>query len=103
MKRDGEIRPSRPDQPHAALELPDFLCHIVHAFGFHQDDGKPSEPRDVFRPVFGADTTPGFIPVPVEDVVTTIFDIPMALIGLKDLLGMRLGRGAACDAISHIS
>ncbi len=89
------------DQPHTALELPDFLRHTGHAFSFDQANGKPSEPRDVFRPVFGTDTAPVFIPVPVEDIVTTILNAPMAPIGDEDLLRGGLVWWATGDAIGQ--
>jgi len=71
------------DQPYATLELPDFLCRAGHACSFNQTNGKPSKPGDVSQPVFGANTAPVFIPVPVEDIVTAPLNTPMAPIGLN--------------------
>lgn len=90
------------DQSHVPMQLPHFLRHTGDAFGFDEADGEPSEPRDIFGTVAGANAAPVFIEVPVEDVVTTILDAPMAPIGCEDLLGRCLVRGTAGDAIGDV-
>jgi hypothetical protein len=82
--------------------MPHLLRHTVCAFGFDEADSEPSEPRDIFRTVTGADTAPVFIEVPVENIVTAILDTPMAPIGLENLPGISLGRGTARDAIGEV-
>ena len=68
------------------MQLPHFLRHTGDAFGCDEADGEPSEPREVFGAMPGADAAPILIDVPVEDRVTTILDAPIAPIGCEDLL-----------------
>ena len=74
----------------------------VHPLGCDEADREPSEPRDVFGTVPGPDAAPVFIEVPVENRVATILNAPMAPIGLENLLGISLVRGAAGHAIGDV-
>ena len=69
-------------------ELPHLLGDAPYAFGFDHANGEPSQPGDVLRAVPGADSTPVFIVVPVEDVVTAVLDRPVAAVGREHALGI---------------
>ena len=85
------------------MQLAHLLRHTIHAFGFDEAEGEPSESRDVFGTVAGADAAPVFIEVPVQDVVTAILDAPVAPVCFEDLLGVGLVWGAAGNAVGEFS
>jgi hypothetical protein len=84
------------------MEVPHLLRHTVHAFSFDEADGESSEPRDVVGAMSRADTTSVFIKVPVENVMATILDTPMASIGDEELLRRGLIGRAAREAIGEL-
>jgi hypothetical protein len=82
-----------------AIELTHFLGNASYTFGFYDADGESSESSDVFRAVTGADSAAIFVIIPINDVVATIFDTPMAPVCIEKLLGVGLLRGSARDAV----
>jgi hypothetical protein len=90
------------DQPDVTGELPHFLRNASHALGFDDSDGKTTEPGDVFRAVAGAYAAAVFIKIPVQDVVTAVFNGPVTTIDGKELWCVSFVRGSAGDAVGDI-
>ena len=90
------------EQPRVPVQLTDFLRDVADALGLDQADGKPTEPRDVFRAVSGADAAAIFVVVPVENVVAAIFDRPVSAVDLEDAFGIGLLRWAAGDSVGDL-
>ena len=72
------------------MELPHFVRHTFYTLGFHDTDGEASKAGDIFWAVTGAYPTSVFIIIPVDDVVTAIFDAPVASVCFEHLLGVGL-------------
>lgn len=90
------------DQSDIAIELAHFLGDTSDAFGFDQTDGEAAESRDIFRAVAGSDSTSVFIIVPIQDMVTAIFNDPMSSVNGEETLGIGLFGGSACDAVDDL-
>ncbi len=84
------------------MELPHLLRHTVHPLGFDDTHGKAAQTGDVVRAVAGSNPAAVFVKVPVEDVMATIFDAPMAAVGLEHLFGVGLLRGSAGDPVGEL-
>ena len=83
-------------------ELPHFLRHAAHAFGFDDADGKASQAGGIFRSVTGSYPAAVFVKVPVKGVMTAILDAPVAAVGYQYLLGVGLLRGSAGDPVGKL-
>lgn len=90
------------DQSDIAVELAHFLGDTSDAFGFDQTDGETAKSRDIFRAVAGSDSTSVFIIVPIQDMVTAIFNDPMTPVDGEEALGIGLFGGSAGDAIGDL-
>ena len=91
------------DQADIAGQFSHFLGYATYAFGFNDSNGESAESGDVFRTVAGADPTAIFIVIPIEDIVTAIFNGPVAPIHLEDALGIGLLGRSTGDAVSHFA
>ena len=72
------------DLTDVACELSHFLCNATSASGFDEGNGKTPQPRDVFRAISGSYPATVFVVVPVNDVMATVFDAPVAAVYSKD-------------------
>ena len=77
------------------------MCDTAYLFRFDDPDGESAQPGDIFRAVTGTDSTPVFIVVPVDDIMTTILNRPMAAVNLEDTLWAGLVCRSTGDAVSH--
>ena len=89
------------DHPSIAREFSHFLSDAADTFGFDDTDGKSPEACHVFRPVTGSYPAAVFVVVPVDDVVTAIFDAPMETVGTQNTLCIGLFRCSAGDTICY--
>ena len=67
-----------------AGELSHFLSNAACASGFDEGNGKTPQPSDVFRAISGSYPAAVFVIVPVDYVMATVFDAPVAAIYSKD-------------------
>ncbi len=67
-----------------------FLRDTANALGFVDPDGKAAESGDIFRAVAGAYSASVLIEIPVEGLVATVFDAPVASIYGKEPLSGRV-------------
>jgi len=79
------------------------LCDTACSFGFDDTDGEASQAGDVFRAIASADAATVLIIVPVEDIMTAVFDAPVAPVGSQHRLRIGLFRGPAGDAIGDFT
>ena len=79
------------------------MCDTACSFGFDDTDGEASQAGDVFRAIASADAATVLIIVPVEDIMTAVFDAPVATVGSEHPLRIRLFRGPAGDAIGDFT
>lgn len=70
------------DQADIEHELPHFLSCTADILGFDNTYGKSSQARHVFRTVADADSAAVFVIVPVDNVMATVFNAPMAAVGV---------------------
>ena len=68
----------------ATCELSHFLCDAASTSGFDEGNGKTPEPSDVFRSISCSYPAAVFVVVPVDYVMATVFDTPVATIYSKD-------------------
>ena len=87
------------DQTDVACELSHFLCNAPCSLGFDDSDGKATESGDVFRAIAGAYAAAVFIEIPVQDVVATVFNSPVATVDGEELLGVCFAGLSAGDAV----
>ena len=78
------------DQAGVARELAHFLGNAPWLFCLDEADGKTAEPGDVFRAVSGAYPASIFVIVPIDDVMATVFDAPVATVCGKDMVRVGL-------------
>ena len=90
------------NQTDVASELSHFLCNTAYAFGFDYPDGKAAEAGDVFRAIAGPYAAAIFIEIPVQDVMATVLDAPVAAIDGKELLCVSLLWGSTGDAVCDV-
>ena len=77
-----------------------IFCATLRApFGFDHSDSEAAKPGYVFRAVAGTDATAVLIVIPIENVVATVLDRPMAAVDLENALRVGLLGGAAGEAI----
>ena len=79
------------------------MCDAAGLLGFDDPDGESAHPCDIFRAVACSDSTPVFIVVPIDDVMTAILDRPMATVNVEDMLWLGLLRRSTGDAVSHFT
>ncbi|MDO8785819.1 MAG: hypothetical protein Q7J12_06330, partial [Syntrophales bacterium] len=70
---------------------------------FDNADGESPQPCDIFGAVAGADSTPVFIIVPIDNVMTTIFNRPMATVNIEDTLWAGWLCRSTGDAVSDFT
>ena len=87
------------DQAYIAGELSHFLGDTANPFGFDEADGESAESSDVFGAVSGADAAAVLVIVPIDDVMATVFDTPVAAVGSEEALGVGLPGCFAGDAV----
>ena len=75
----------------------------AYAFGFDEANGESAQSRDVFWAVTSAYATAVFVIVPIDNVMTAVFDAPVAAVGGKDGLRVGLLRSSAGDAIGDFT
>ena len=76
------------DPAHAACELSHFLGDAPRPAGFDLADGEAAQAGDVFRPMADADAAAVLIKVPIENVVATVLDAPVASVDLENTRGV---------------
>ena len=90
-------------QAYVSCELSHFLWDAAHAFGFDYTNGEATQAGDVLRPVTLGYPAPVFVEVPVDDVVTRVFDTPVTSICEKHALRIGLFRSSTGDAIGDFT
>ena len=76
---------------------------IAYTFEFDAADGKTAQSGNVFRAMAGAYAATVFIIVPIDNVMTAVFDAPVAAVGGKNGFSVGLLRGSAGDAIGDFT
>ncbi len=77
------------------------MCDAAYAFGFDDANGESPQSSDVFRAVTSAYSAAVFVKVPIDNVMTAVFDAPVATIGGKHALGIGLFRSSAGNTICY--
>lgn len=80
-----------------------FLSDVFDSLGFNQTDGEAAQAGDVLGAMAGADAAAVLIVVPIEDVMTAIFDRPVATVDFEQAPSIGLFGGTAGDAIGHLA
>jgi hypothetical protein len=75
------------------------LSDTANPFGFDEADGESAESSDVFRAMASAYAAAVLVIVPIDDVMATVFDTPVATVGSEDALGVGLLGGSTGDAV----
>lgn len=75
----------------------------MHLFGLDDANGKTAQPGHVLRAIASAYAAAVFVIIPVENVMATVFDTPVATVGGKDALSVGLLRGSAGDAVGDFT
>jgi len=79
------------------------LGDAARTFELDDANGKTTQSCDVFRSIADSYSTAVFVVVPVNDVMATVFDSPVASIGGKYATGIGLFRRSAGNAIGDFS
>ena len=79
------------------------MSYTANAFGFDNTDSESPQSGYVFWSVTNAYTAAVFVIVPIDDVMATVFDTPVAAIGGKHLLWVGLVKRSACDAVCNFT
>ena len=61
------------------------MGYATNIFGFDDADAESPQSGHIFWPVTGAKAASVFVIVPIDDVMTTVFDAPVSSVGSKDL------------------
>lgn len=80
------------DLTDVACELSHFLCNAAYTSGFDEGNGKTPQPSDVFRAISSSYPAAVFVIVPVDNVMATVFDAPVAAVYSKDTFRVGLLR-----------
>jgi hypothetical protein len=91
------------DQANIEHELSHFLRDAAYPFGFYDTNGKAAQAGDIFRAMSGTYPAAVFVIVPIDNVMTAVFDAPVAAIGGKHAFGVSLLRGPAGNAIGKFT
>lgn len=75
------------------------MSNAEHTFGFDDTDGKAAESGEVFRAVASAYPATVFIVIPVDDVVTAVFDAPVTTVCGQNTLRISLFRSPTGNAV----
>ena len=74
------------------------MSYIANAFGFDETYGESPEPGYVFRSMTCSYAATVFVVVPIDYVMATVFDTPVAAIGFKYAFWIGLVGCSTCDA-----
>ena len=75
----------------------------AYAFGFDDANGESPQSSDVFWAVTSAYAAAVFVIVPIDNVMTAVFDAPVATVGGKHALRVGLLRSSAGNAIGDFT
>ena len=81
-------------QAYIEHELPHFLRDAAYPFGFDDGNGKAAQARDIFRAMAGSYPAAVFVKVPIDNVMTAIFNAPVAAVGGQARVAGQLAQGA---------
>ena len=79
------------------------MCDAAHTFELDDANGKTAESGNVFRAITSTYTAAVFIIVPIDNVMTTVFDAPVVAVGVKNTFWVGLVRCTTGDAISDFT
>ena len=79
------------------------MCDIGYTFQLDATDSKTAQTSHVFRAMASAYATAVFVIVPIDNVMTAVFDAPVAAVGGKNALSVSLFRRSAGDAIGDFT
>ncbi len=79
------------------------MGYAACAFELDDANGKTAQSCDVFRSMAGSYSAAVFVVVPVNDVMATVFDSPVAAVGGKYALRISLFRRSAGNAIGDFT
>jgi hypothetical protein len=66
------------DQAYIEHYLPHFLRNTAYLFGFDNTNGKAAQAREIFWAMAGTFPAAIFVIVPIDNVMTAVFDDPVA-------------------------
>jgi hypothetical protein len=75
----------------------------VHPVGFDDANGKTAQARDILRAMASLYPAAVFVIVPSDNVMTAIFDTPVAAVGHKHAFWVGLFRSPAGNAIGNFT
>lgn len=75
----------------------------TYAFGFDDANGESPQSSDVFGAVAGAYAAAVFVIVPIDNVMTAVFDAPVAAVDGKQALRVGLLRCSTGDAVGDFT
>ena len=75
----------------------------ANAFGFDDANGESPQSGDVFRAVTSAYAAAVFVIVPIDNVMTAVFDTPVTTVGGKNAFRIGLFRSSAGNAIGDFT
>jgi len=84
-------------------ELSHFLRDTAYTFGLNDANGKAAQARDIFRAMAFAYPAAVFVIVPIDNIMTAVFDAPMAAVGGKHVLRAGLLGSSAGNAIGDFT
>jgi hypothetical protein len=79
------------------------LGDVAYSFELDDANGQSPQSSDVFRAVTSAYAAAVFIIVPIDNVMTAVFNAPVAAVGGKHALRVGLLRSTAGDAIGDFT
>ena len=91
------------DQAYIERELSHFLRDAAYPFGFDDANGKAAQARYIFRAMAGSYPAAVFVIVPIDNVMTAIFDAPVAAVGSKHALRVGLLSSSTGNAIGDFT
>ena len=91
------------DQAYIEHKLSHFLRDAAYPFGFDDANGKASQARDIFRTIASFYPAAVFVIVPIDNVMTAVFDAPVAAVGGKHALRIGLFSSSAGNAIGDFT
>lgn len=79
------------------------MRYVGYAFGFDDANGESPQSSDVFWAVTSSYAAAVFVIVPIDNVMTAVFDAPVPAVGGKQALRVGLLRSSAGDAIGDFT
>ena len=76
---------------------------VAYAFGFDDANGESPQSSDVFWAVTSAYAAAVFVIVPIDNVMTAVFDAPVGAVGGKHASRVGLLRSSAGNAIGNFT